>query len=197
MLVVYWLIIEVHPFLAVTNRVDANYLVMEGWVHQFAARTAAKEFRSGGYQQIFVTGEPVLGTGEYLKDSSTEAWVGADLLIREGISEGSLQRIARRQVDRDRTYGSALALKEWIQAHNLHVPAINIVTEAAHARRTRLLFQEALGPEIKVGIIAAVNPDYDQRRWWHYSEGVREVIGESIAWLYAAFIFHPDKAPQK
>jgi uncharacterized SAM-binding protein YcdF (DUF218 family) len=189
-----WLmLIETHPFLAVTDRVDANYLVMEGWVHMFAAQTTAAEFRSGKYRGIFVTGSPVKGSGDYDKDSNTEAWVGADLLLRAGIPEGQLQRIARRQVDRDRTYGSALELKTWIQEHHPEVHAINVLTEDAHARRTRLLFQEALGPDIKVGVIAAPNPDYDPHHWWRYSEGVREITGETIAYLYAKFLFWPEK----
>jgi uncharacterized SAM-binding protein YcdF (DUF218 family) len=190
---VCWLMLEIHPFLAVTDRVDANYLVVEGWVHEFAARGAADEFRAGKYEKVFITGAPVEGSGEYGSDSDTEAYVGAGLLKRAGIPEDFLQRVPRRQVDRDRTYGSALALKAWFDEHGLKVHAINIVTEATHARRTRLLFQEALGPDVKVGIIAAPNPGYEAGHWWRYSEGVREVLGESIAWFYAAVIFHPDK----
>ena len=196
--VVYLLVIQVHSYLAVTDRVNANYLVVEGWTHSFAARAAAAEFKSGNYQKVFVTGLPVEGSGDYDgNDSDTEAYVGAGLVKRAGIPEEFIQRVPRRKVDRDRTYGSALALRAWIEEHGLHIQSINIVTEAPHARRTRYLFQKALGPDVKVGIIAAQNPDYDPRRWWRYSEGVRETIGESIAWLYAALIFHPETPPQK
>ena len=45
-----WML-EIQPFLAVTHRVDADYLVMEGWVHQFAANTTAGGFSTGHYQQ--------------------------------------------------------------------------------------------------------------------------------------------------
>ena len=55
----------------------------------------------------------------------------------------------------------------------------------------RLLFQKALGDGIKVGIIAVPNPDYDPKYWWRYSDGVREVIGESIAYIYARLFFWP------
>ena len=71
--------------------------------------------------------------------------------------------------------------------------AVNIVTEDVHARRTRLLFQKALGNGVTVGIIAVPNPDYDAKRWWRYSEGVREVVGEVIAYLYARFFFVPSE----
>jgi hypothetical protein len=44
------------------------------------------------------------------------------------------------------------------------------------------------------------NPDYNPKQWWRYSDGVREVIGESIAYIYAKFLFYPsvslsDKEP--
>jgi uncharacterized SAM-binding protein YcdF (DUF218 family) len=186
--------LKLPSFLTVTERVDTKYLVMEGWVHPFAARLAATEFKTGRYEKIFITGSPVSGTGEYLSDSDTEAYVGAGLLKRAGIAEEFLQRIPRRQLDRDRTYGSAVELKKWWREHGLNISAVNVVTESAHARRTRLLFEEALGPEVKVGIIAAPNPDYEAPHWWRYSEGVREIVGESLAYLYARLIFHPDPA---
>jgi hypothetical protein len=71
------------------------------------------------------------------------------------------------------------------------VKNFNVLTEDVHARRTRLLFQEAFGRDVKVGIIALPDPDYDPKRWWRYSEGVREVLGEGIAYLYAKFLFYP------
>jgi len=68
--------------------------------------------------------------------------------------------------------------------------SFDVVTQDAHARRTRLLFQKAFGNGVSVGIISIPNPDYDAKRWWRYSEGVREVIGEGIAYIYARFFFY-------
>ena len=93
--------------------------------------------------------------------------------------------------DRDRTYTSARALANWFSDHRPRVRAINVLTESVHARRTRLLFETALGDRIKVGIIAVGNPDYDAKHWWRYSEGVRDVISESIAYVYAKLFFWP------
>jgi hypothetical protein len=97
---------------------------------------------------------------------------------------------------RDRTYSSALALREYFRTNGVPANAFNVLTEDAHARRTHLLFQEAFGGQSAVGIISVANPDYDARHWWRYSAGVREILGESIAWVYAAFVFHPPK-PEK
>src|SRR5437867_3326458 len=63
-----------------------------------------------------------------------------------------------------------------------------------HARRTQLLYQEAFGKKVSVGIIAVSNPDYNPKEWWRYGDGVREVIGESIAYIYAEFFFWPGAA---
>jgi uncharacterized SAM-binding protein YcdF (DUF218 family) len=99
--------------------------------------------------------------------------------------------VPSRVMDRDRTYSSAVALRDWFQGHHLSVQGINVVTEDVHARRTRLLFQEALGKDVTVGIIAVPNPDYDSAHWWRYSEGVRDVLAEAIAYVYAKFFFYP------
>jgi uncharacterized SAM-binding protein YcdF (DUF218 family) len=197
MLAGYLLLLSIHPFLAVTGRVDTNILVMEGWVHEFAARAAAGEFKTGRYSCIYVTGVPVNGSGEYTLDSRTEAYVGAGLLKRNGVVEEFLQRVPRREMDRDRTFGSAIELKNWFREHNMTVHGINIVTEGAHARRTRLLFQEAFGKNVAIGIIAVPNPDYDARHWWRYSEGVREVVGETVAYVYARFFYFPSKSERQ
>jgi uncharacterized SAM-binding protein YcdF (DUF218 family) len=115
-------------------------------------------------------------------------------LRKNGIPDESLQMVPSRVMDRDRTYSSAVALRDWFREHNVSVQSINVVTEDAHARRTRLLFQEAFGKDVKVGIVSVPNPDYDAEHWWRYSEGVREVIGEGIAYIYAKFLFWPAKA---
>ena len=186
-------ILHLYPFLAVTQRENARVLVVEGWVPEYAIRDAVKEFRSGSYDRVFTTGGPVEGTGRYTNDYNTSASVGATRLRADGLPPDILQMVPCRVMKRNRTYESALALRDWMQEHHLRVSAINVLTEAVHARRSRLLFQEAFGPDVRVGIIAAANPDYDASRWYRYSEGVRDVIGETLAYVYAKFLFFPPK----
>src|SRR5437868_14466756 len=98
---------------------------------------------------------------------------------------------------RERTYSTAIALRDWFR-DNTPVHTINLVTEGAHARRTRLLYQKAVGRNVTVAIIAVSNADYNPKQWWRYSDGVREVIGESIAYIYAKFFFiRPHCCPAK
>jgi uncharacterized SAM-binding protein YcdF (DUF218 family) len=185
------LLLETYPFLAVTHRVDAHTLAVEGWVHDFAIQAAVAEFKAGSYERVYATGGPVSGLGHYVNDFQTSASVGAGRLKAAGVPAEFVQMVPSRVMDRDRTYASAVALRDWLRAHDVFVQSINIVTEDVHARRTRLLFQEALGKDVTVGIIAVPNPDYDSAHWWRYSEGVRDVLGEAIAYVYAKFFFYP------
>jgi uncharacterized SAM-binding protein YcdF (DUF218 family) len=184
----------VYPFLATTHRVDADVLVVEGWVHEYAIQAAVDEFRSGFYRRVFTTGGPVEGTGGYTNDYNTSASVGAELLRKNGLASGTVQMVPSHAMNHDRTYGSAVALRRWLRDDDVQVRGVNVVTENTHARRSWLLFQKAFGGSVKVGIIAARNPDYEPERWWSCSEGVRDAIGETVAYVYAKFFFYPSEA---
>ncbi|MEO5959995.1 MAG: YdcF family protein [Opitutaceae bacterium] len=177
------------PFLGPAHRLAADVLVVEGWVHPYAIRAAVEEFKTGSYRYIVTTGGPVLGTGEYTNDFNTSASVGAERLVAAGMPAELVRMAPARNVDRDRTYSSALVLKTWLRTQPIPVTRINVLTEDVHARRTWLLFQKALGSEVAVGIVSIQNPDYDWKRWWRFSEGVREVLGETIAYAYVKLVF--------
>jgi hypothetical protein len=186
-----FVLFNVQPFLAETAPVKANVLVVEGWIHDYAIRAAIAEFQAGAYHQVYTTGGPVDGISRYVNDYQTTASVGADLLRANGVPAESVQIVPSRVMSRDRTYSAALALRGWFQEHNMVVPSVNVLTEDVHARRTHLLFQEALGRNVKVGIIAVSNPGYDPKHWWRYSVGLKEVVSEGCAYLYAKILFHP------
>jgi uncharacterized SAM-binding protein YcdF (DUF218 family) len=187
-------ILNIHPFLAVTDRTNADTLVVEGWIQRYAMQKAVEEFKSGRYKRIFTTGGPENGSGGYVNDYQTSASVGAEVLTKKfGIPDDVVQMVPSHVIGRDRTYSSAIALRDWLHQHNLQVQSINVVTEGTHARRTRLLFKRALGSNVAVGVIAVPSPDFDARQWWRYSEGVEEVVTEGIAYLYAKFFFRPSQ----
>ena len=187
--------LESYAFLAITRPVPSDTLVVEGWMNEYAMKQAAAEYAKGHYRHLFTTGGPTIGKGGgYINDFNTSASVGAELLKKAGIPPEAVQMVPSRVMERDRTYSSAVALKNWLHDHDLHVTAINIVTESCHARRTRLLFQKAMGSDVTIGTIAISSPDYDATHWWRYSEGVEEVIGETIAYIYARFFFYPPRS---
>src|SRR5215470_18378672 len=51
----------IFPFLAITDRVDSDVLVVEGWVPPFAIEAAVREFRNGAYSIVYTTGGPIGG----------------------------------------------------------------------------------------------------------------------------------------
>ena len=184
-------LLRIYPFLAVTRPVNADALVVEGWVHEYAIRAAVEEFKQGSYRRVFTTGGPVEGIGHYVNDYQTTASVGAELLKKYGLSDEVVEMVPSRVMDRDRTYASAIALGERFRREDIGVRSINVVTEDVHARRTQLLFQEALGPQFAVGIIAVRNPDYDPEHWWQYSQGVKDVVSEGVAYAYVKCFYWP------
>jgi DUF218 domain len=190
----YFAFLNIHPFLAVTHRVNTNVLVVEGWIQRYAIRGGVEEFKNGSYERIFTTGGPWNGDGGYTNDYMTSASVGAESLKKFGIPNDLVQMVPSHVIARERTYSSAIALRDWFRDHNLAIHSFNVLTEDCHARRTQLLYQEAFGKEVTIGIIAVSNPDYNPTDWWRYSDGVREVLGESIAYLYARFFFWPATA---
>jgi DUF218 domain len=179
----------IYPFLAITKPVNTDVLIVEGWVHPFVIEAGAKEFKNGTYRRIFVTGGPVVGKGGYVNDFQTSASVGADRLKAVGVPAEDLQMVPSRVSGRDRTYSSAVALRDWLRHYDQQLQSFNVMTEGAHGRRSRLMFERAFGPNVKIGVISITTPDFDARHWWQYSEGTEEVVQETIAYFYAKFLF--------
>ena len=183
-------ILKIQPFLAVTSKVHGQFLVVEGWVPPETLKYAVAEFKAGDYQKILTSGCVVRGHLDSDVKITYADWAASDLR-KNGMPEALIQSIPCWEERRDRTYSSALAVKTWLAEQHISVKSINVMTLGAHARRSRLLYQEAFGGSVQVGIIAIPDPDYDAKHWWSYSEGVRDVLSESIAYIYAKFFFWP------
>jgi uncharacterized SAM-binding protein YcdF (DUF218 family) len=179
-----------YPFLAVDTRVPGGVLVVEGWAPDYALAAAVREFREHPYQRLYVTGGP-LERGAPLSEYRTYAELGAAIVLRLGLGPENVQSVPSPAVQKDRTYASALALKRWLADHDLRATNCQVISLGPHTRRTRLLFEKALGKEVSVGVMAVEDQDYDPRHWWRSSEGFRVVSGELLAYGYARFWFHP------
>ena len=95
------------------------------------------------------------------------------------------------RVETDRTYTSALALRAYFQEKGLQNLSVDLLTRAPHARRSWLLYRMALEDVGVVGVLTVEPIDYDGETWWSNSAGVKEVIGELLAYCYAKFLFYP------
>jgi hypothetical protein len=174
----------VYDFLAPVHPVQAEILVAEGWQPDYALRQAVEEFKSHPYRFLVCTGIPV-DYGHYLSAYKTYAAIGAAIIRNMGLDSSQVIAVSSSQVKKDRTFASAVAFRDWLVISGLPVKAINVYTLGVHAKRTQLLFAGALGEDITVGIIAGEDYSYNSRTWWRTSSGVRAIIDESIAYLYA------------
>lgn len=179
-----WAFRSVHPFLATSAPVEARVLVVEGWLPDYALNAVVAEMKRGHYEHLYTTGG-TLPQGSHLAEFRSHADLGAATLVKLGIDTNRVTAVNSGAHFRNRTYSSAVVLRDYCRAEGIDLRAINLVSLGAHARRSRLAFQRALGRDVKVGIISIESRDYDPRRWWRYSEGVKMVGGEILGLTYA------------
>jgi hypothetical protein len=186
----------INPFLSLTKPVPADLLIVESWLPDYAIKGAVDEFRRGGYKFVITSGQILRSEWR----PSTRYKTGADLaaanLRVQGLQTNLVVPVPPSPSTRDRTYASALAVRLWLQATNSPVRTVNVYSLGPHARRTRLLFRKALVDNVTVGVISCPNEDFDPKHWWASSDGCREVIGETIAYLYARLFFWPARITQ-
>lgn len=178
---------HVHPFLAPFQPIKAEVLAVEGWLPDYALKAAIIEFKKGKYQKLITTGVP-LERGFYLAQYKTYAELAAATLLALDFEQDNLIAIPAQNVTKNRTSASAIALNQWMKTSDLNIKSINLLTLDVHARRSWLVFKQALAPEIKVGVIAVASDEYNPKRWWAYSGGVRSIMSEGISYIYARFI---------
>lgn len=163
-------------------------MVVEGWLPDSALQQALQEFTQRHCRLMLVTGGPI-EQGHMLVEYENFAELGVTILERLGLDRRLIVAIPAPAVIRDRTYASAVALRNWLKHAPIPIKAINLVSLGPHARRSRLLFEKALGPGVDVGIIAIQDIRYDPRAWWKSSVGVRMTVDELVAYFYARFFF--------
>ncbi|MBD2595299.1 YdcF family protein [Nostoc spongiaeforme FACHB-130] len=184
----FFIIRNLHSFLAVTAPIkSADTLVIDGWICDYALEQAAGEFKSGSYRQIITIGSKV-EQGFYLAEYQNFAEIAALTLAKLGVPPDKLIIVPTPSAAKDRTNASAAALLQYISEKNLPIESINLLTIDAHGRRSWLIFRNIFAPKIQVGIISAKTKNYDPQKWWSSSEGVRVVISEAIAYVYAKLV---------
>ena len=181
---------NLYPFLAPNQPPHEGLLVVEGWIDDQAVESALEIYHAGSYSKIICTGMPI-ETGNCLLPFHSYSEMTADRLRQMGTDPSEIIVATGKIAQKDRTYLSAVALRNTLENLGIAETSIHLVTTGPHGRRSRLLFQKALGKEYKVGVTCLPDPGYDPARWYAYSQGVRKVISELIAYTYAKSIFHP------
>lgn len=193
LMVSIFLLRGLNKFLSVSDSVQSKILAVEGFLPDYTLKDMLGEFYDGGYEKMIIIGKPI-GQGYYLSGYQTSADLMKSTLIEMGLDSSLIVSISIPEtVFRDRTYSTGILLWDWLKENNYHEKRVNIFTLGCHSRRSKLLFQKALGNDFEIGIIAGKDMSYDQDKWWTSSKGFRTVLNETLAFFYARFLFYPER----
>lgn len=183
---------NLYPFLALNAPAGARVLVIEGWMDREGFDQAISAFRKGGYEHAVVTGAPF---EQWAKSEgyATAADRGAEYLLAKGLPQAKVAAVPSPASRRDRTFLSAVAVRDWARRSGLELTAIDVFSHGAHARRSRLLFQHAFGPGVRVGVLAASSRGVDED-WWRTARGAREMLDQTVALAWTKLFFRPPAA---
>ena len=188
--ILFGFLANLYPFLAPNKPPHQGLFVIEGWIHDFALDEAVRMYKTGDYSKIICTGVPI-ETGSYIQAFKSYPEMTTARLLELGIDPSEIITAIGDETKKDRTYVAATALREYLIAFNIGETNVHLVTTGPHGRRSRLLFQRALGADYTVGVTCLEDSGYEPDHWYAYSQGVRKVIGEFIAYTYAKFQLHP------
>jgi hypothetical protein len=166
----------------------ARTLIVEGWLDEDGLDAAITVIARGGYQRVVASGGPIDSWREG-QSWPTYAERAADYLRRHGRVAIPVVAVAAPESARDRTFVSAIVVRDWLRRQGDAVDTIDLFSGSVHARRSRLVFAKAFGPRVEVGVFAAPPRRYSLERWWTTSEGAKAVLDETIAlaWTWCCF----------
>ncbi|MBV9891442.1 MAG: hypothetical protein JO090_11225, partial [Rhizobacter sp.] len=166
----------------------ARVLVVEGWLDDEALDQAIALVRNGRYERIVTSGGPI-ETWREIQPWPTYADRAAAYLLRRGVRASAVAAAPAPPIEQDRSYLSAVVVRDWARTQDLSLDAIDVFSDGVHARRSRLVYRMAFGPDVDVGIVAATPRRWRVDRWWTTSEGTKSVLDEllSLTWTKCCF----------
>jgi hypothetical protein len=177
-------ILGIHHFLSLNQPVNADVLIVEGWIPEDSMKFAVQEFHKNHYDLILTNGgqidpkSTINFEGEY-------AELAKKRLMELGIDENHIHAVKTAKIDQSRTYSFALDTIEWLTKHKKSIKAVNIFTLGPHARKSWVLYKKAANKKLDVGIISTPPVDYDPSYWYVSVEGIHFVLRDLVGYLYA------------
>jgi hypothetical protein len=173
-------------FLSLTERRSPEVLVVEGWIGRDGVRAASKEFAAQGYKYI-VTSGGVTSDQRWEEGGWSYAEGAEHELIQLGVPADRIMVATARDTKRQRTFASAVAVREALEAKGIRPATLNVFTWGPHARRSRLVFAKVEPPDINVGVVSWVPPGYGAVPWWRSSDRAKDLLTETAGYVYEAF----------
>lgn len=168
----------------------ARVLVVEGWLEEDALDQTIAVIGASHYEHILAAGGPI----ENWRQAQlwpTYAERAADYLRQHGVTAVAVPAPASAQ---DRSFLSAVVVREWLQAHGLGGEPIDVYSAGVHARRSRLVYRLAFGARTEIGIRAALPRGDAVARWWSSSDSAKTTIGELLGLAWTECCFWPPPA---
>ena len=152
----------------------ARLLVVEGWLDETELGDAIATYRQGRYERVVTSGGPIDNWREG-QTATNFAERAAGYLKRHGLADAPVAAASAPPSAQDRTFLSAVVVRDWIRHEGLKPDAIDLYSAGVHARRSRMVYRLAFGPSVEIGVLAATPRNYDLDHWWQrwieHSEG--------------------------
>jgi hypothetical protein len=171
---------------SVTERISPDVLVVEGWIGRRGVTAAKSEFEQGGYSYVVTAGG--LTNNRWGPQQWNYANEATELLVRLGIPAEKIITAPALDRDSQRTFRSALAVRESLDQRGLQPSGITVFTLGAHARRSRLVFAKVFPSRTAVGVVSWTPADYPPGAWWKSSERSLEFLKETVGWFYECLL---------
>lgn len=186
---IFFLLKQLAVILAPTAPVsDRSYLVVEGWQDEESLLAALAIFNAEQYQYLITTGGPNI---RFLSPAhATYAEQAGAFMVQHGLDAEKLIVIPAPESAQERTYLSAVMVRDWLALKEADLKGLNVHTSNVHARRTRSLYRQAF-PTVEIGIYAASPQSFELNKWWQTSDGTKSVITELIGNFWVACCFQP------
>lgn len=168
----------------------ARLLVVEGWLDETELADAAEAYRRGRYERVVTSGGPI-ESWRVSQAAATYAERAADYLRRHGLVDVQVAAAPAPASAQDRTFLSAVVVREWVEREGLKIDAIDLYSAGVHSRRSRAVYRLAFGDRAEVGVLAATPRSYDADRWWLTSSGTKAVLGELLSLTWTTCCFWP------
>jgi len=175
-------IMFVISFLSVTQRVDADVLVIEAWVQVDMMESVAEEFARNHYSLLLISG---LQHNPDEEASAVKGSLRRTLLRLEelGVPRDRLIPCPAPFAEWRRTAKSAQAVRGKVHELGLKPRGINVITEGTHARESWVAYRHIFGKETPVGIVAVPKPRPPGFRWWTSTGGWFWITKDFLGWL--------------
>jgi hypothetical protein len=177
-----WWALRGEQFLGPTEPLPAEVLVVEGWIGLDGLDAARAEFARGGYRYLVTAGGPSGHRWDRRRWNFAES--AAVALVNAGMPADRVIAAPATASPEQRTYESAVAVRTMLAARGLRPEAINVMTMAAHTRRSRLVFAKVFRGEARVGAVTWWPREYAGEPWWRSSERASDLLKETAGYAF-------------